>query len=206
MKRFARRERCSGARWPSRHRAACLHLWTSGPPPAPPSPVTPEMIAAAKKEGRVVYYTSDSICPLRSRIAKAFEARYPGIDGAPWSAPAGRARIPAYWPREYASRIHLGRCPSIRLTPPTFVVWKRERDARGVRARGRCQILSRRAQRPRWHLREAFAFWPVRFIAYNTTHGSSRGKAPKELRRPCLDPKWTGKIGQSASELQRHQS
>ena len=49
---------------------------TSAAPPA--SAVTPELIAAAKKEGRVVYYTSIDL-PVAERIAKAFEATYPGI-------------------------------------------------------------------------------------------------------------------------------
>src|SRR5262249_20144126 len=49
---------------------------TSAAPPA--SAVTPELIAAAKKEGKVVYYTSIDL-PVAERIAKAFEATYPGI-------------------------------------------------------------------------------------------------------------------------------
>jgi len=39
---------------------------TSAAPPA--SPITPELIAAAKKEGRVVYYTSIDL-PVAERIA-----------------------------------------------------------------------------------------------------------------------------------------
>ena len=46
---------------------------------APPaSAITPELIAAAKKEGKVVYYTSIDL-PLAEKIAKSFEAKYPGI-------------------------------------------------------------------------------------------------------------------------------
>jgi iron(III) transport system substrate-binding protein len=46
---------------------------------APPAePVTPALIEAAKKEGKVVYYTSIDL-PLAEKIAKAFEAKYPGI-------------------------------------------------------------------------------------------------------------------------------
>ena len=40
--------------------------------------VTPALIEAAKKEGKVVYYTSIDL-PLAEKIAKAFEAKYPGI-------------------------------------------------------------------------------------------------------------------------------
>src|SRR4026207_2056000 len=49
---------------------------TSAAPPA--SAVTPQLIEAAKKEGRVVWYTSVDL-PLAEKIAKSFEAKYPGI-------------------------------------------------------------------------------------------------------------------------------
>ena len=40
--------------------------------------VTSELIAAAKKEGKVVHYTSVDL-PLAEKVAKSFEAKYPGI-------------------------------------------------------------------------------------------------------------------------------
>ena len=46
---------------------------------APPaSAVTPALVEAARKEGKIVYYTSVDL-PMAERIAKAFEAKYPGI-------------------------------------------------------------------------------------------------------------------------------
>jgi iron(III) transport system substrate-binding protein len=46
---------------------------------APPAePVTPALIEAAKKEGQVIYYTSTDL-PVAEKLAKAFEAKYPGI-------------------------------------------------------------------------------------------------------------------------------
>ena len=48
----------------------------SSVPPA--STVTPQLLEAAKKEGKVVFYTSIDL-PVAERIAKAFEAAYPGI-------------------------------------------------------------------------------------------------------------------------------
>src|SRR5438128_10782533 len=46
---------------------------------APPAEaVTPELIAAAKKEGKVVHYTSVDL-PLAEKVGKAFEAKYPGV-------------------------------------------------------------------------------------------------------------------------------
>src|SRR5258706_281770 len=44
----------------------------------PPEPVTPALIEAAKKEGKVSYYTSTDL-PVAEKLAKAFEAKYPGI-------------------------------------------------------------------------------------------------------------------------------
>jgi iron(III) transport system substrate-binding protein len=43
-----------------------------------PSAITPELIAAAKKEGRVAFYTAVDL-PVAERVAKAFEAKFPGI-------------------------------------------------------------------------------------------------------------------------------
>ena len=40
--------------------------------------VTPALIEAAKKEGKVIYYTSTDL-PVAEKLAKAFETKYPGI-------------------------------------------------------------------------------------------------------------------------------
>src|SRR5262245_24557544 len=46
---------------------------------APPAePVTPAVIEAAKREGKVVWYTSIDLSAAE-RVAKSFEAKYPGI-------------------------------------------------------------------------------------------------------------------------------
>jgi iron(III) transport system substrate-binding protein len=44
----------------------------------PPSPVTPELVTAAKREGKIVFYTSIEL-HTAEKIGKAFEAAYPGI-------------------------------------------------------------------------------------------------------------------------------
>jgi iron(III) transport system substrate-binding protein len=73
---------------------------TSAAPPA--SAVTPQLIEAAKKEGRVVYYTSIDL-PVAERIAKAFEATYPGI--AVRVERTGAERVFQRIGQEYTSRI-----------------------------------------------------------------------------------------------------
>jgi iron(III) transport system substrate-binding protein len=44
----------------------------------PPSSVTPELIEAARKEGKISYYSALEL-NVAERLAKAFETRYPGI-------------------------------------------------------------------------------------------------------------------------------
>src|ERR1700730_3391466 len=43
-----------------------------------PSTITPALIAAAKKEGKVVWYAAMDL-PVSERVARGFEAKYPGI-------------------------------------------------------------------------------------------------------------------------------
>jgi iron(III) transport system substrate-binding protein len=45
---------------------------------AAPAPVTPDLVAAAKKDGKVVFYTSIEL-RLAERLGKDFEAHYPGV-------------------------------------------------------------------------------------------------------------------------------
>jgi iron(III) transport system substrate-binding protein len=44
----------------------------------PPTPVTPELVTAATREGKIVFYTSIEL-HTAEKIGKAFEAAYPGI-------------------------------------------------------------------------------------------------------------------------------
>src|SRR5436189_4442175 len=43
-----------------------------------PTPVTPALIEAAKKEGKLVWYAAMDL-PVSERVARGFEAKYPGI-------------------------------------------------------------------------------------------------------------------------------
>src|SRR3974390_301583 len=73
----------------------------SAAPPA--SAVTPELIDAAKKEGKVIWYTSIDL-PLAEKIAKSFEAKYPGI--AVRVERSGAGRVFQRIGQEYPSNIH----------------------------------------------------------------------------------------------------
>jgi len=43
-----------------------------------PSAITPALIEAAKKEGKLAFYTAMDL-PVAEKFAKAFEARFPGM-------------------------------------------------------------------------------------------------------------------------------
>jgi iron(III) transport system substrate-binding protein len=152
----------------------------------PPSAVTPQLVEAAKKEGKVVWYTSVDL-PLAEKVAKAFEAAYPGI--AVRVERTGAERVFQRIGQEYASNIH-----SVDVVNSSdaahFIVWKRDgmlepyvpedvakfypaehKDADGTHA--------------------SFRVW-VCIIAYNSNLVKAED-APKSFA-DLLDPKWKGKI------------
>ena len=90
---------------------------------APPAEaVTPALIEAAKKEGKVVHYTSVDL-PLAEKVAKAFEAKYPGI--AVRIERTGAERVFTRIAQERSSNIHA--CDVVQSSDAAhFVVWKRD--------------------------------------------------------------------------------
>jgi iron(III) transport system substrate-binding protein len=90
---------------------------------APPaSAITPELIAAAKKEGKCVWYTSVDL-PLAEKIAKAFEAKFPGITMQ--VERTGAERLFQRIGQEYASKIHA--VDAVNSSDASqFVSWKRD--------------------------------------------------------------------------------
>ena len=90
---------------------------------APPAEaVTPTLIEAAKKEGKVVYYTSIDLA-LAEKIGKAFEAKYPGI--AVRVERSGAERVFQRIGQEYASRIYA--VDAVNSSDAAhFIAWKRD--------------------------------------------------------------------------------
>src|ERR1700704_2571086 len=92
----------------------------SAAPPA--SVVTPQLIEAARKEGKVVWYTSVDL-PLAEKVAKAFEAKYSGV--AVRVERAGAERVFQRIGQEYSSNIH-----AVDLVNSSdaahVIVWKRD--------------------------------------------------------------------------------
>src|SRR5437868_8613676 len=116
--RFSRRDVLKGS--------GALVLTTFATPiraAAPPAEaVTPELIAAAKKEGKVIHYTSVDL-PLAEKVGKAFEAKYPGISVR--IERTGAERVFTRIAQERASNIHA--CDVVQSSDAAhFVVWKRD--------------------------------------------------------------------------------
>ena len=75
MKSFSRRKVLKGTGALALAGLAPTRVLSAAPPA---EAITPALIAAAKKEGKLVYYTSIDLA-MAERIAKIFEARFPGV-------------------------------------------------------------------------------------------------------------------------------
>src|SRR6266508_5007707 len=157
---------------------------TSAAPPA--SAVTPELIAAAKKEGRVVYYTSIDL-PVAERLAKAFEAKYPGI--AVRVERTGAERVFQRIGQEYASRIY-----SVDVVNSSdaahFIVWKREGLLEPYVPEDVANYYPAEHKDPDGTF-ASYRAW-VCVIGYNTN--LVKAEEAHKSYSDLLDPKWTSKI------------
>jgi iron(III) transport system substrate-binding protein len=148
--------------------------------------ITPDLIKAAHKEGRVVWYTVMDL-PVAEMMAKAFEAKYPGI--AVRVERTGAERLFQRLEQEYASRIYAADVVNS-SDAAHFIVWKRNgwlapympeevakhfppdhRDPDGMYATSRVWLSS---------------------LGYNTQLVRP-ADAPKSFA-DLLDPKWVSKI------------
>jgi iron(III) transport system substrate-binding protein len=170
--------------------AAALGLPVLGRPAssAEPAPtkVTPELIAAATKEGKVSWYTAVDL-PVAERIAKAFEAKYPGI--AMRVERSGGERIFQRIGQEYASNIHAVDVVNS-SDAAHFIVWKRD----GILAPYVPEDVAQHYPAEQRDPDGLFASWRIWLcvIGYNTKLVSA-AEAPKSFA-DLLDPKWVGKI------------
>src|SRR5262249_48757887 len=92
-----------------------------GAPPAAQK-ITPELIEAAKKEGKVTWYTSVDL-PLAEKVGKAFEAKYPGV--ALRVERSGAERNFQRIGQEYATKVYV--CDVVNSSDAAhFILWKRD--------------------------------------------------------------------------------
>jgi len=152
----------------------------------PPEPVTPALVEAAKKEGQVIHYTSTDL-PVAEKLAKAFEAKYPGI--AVRVERTGAERVFQRIGQEYASNI---RAVDVVNSSDAahFIVWKRD----GLLAPYVPEDVAKFYPSEHKDVDGQFASWRIwlSIIAYNTNMVKA-GDAPKSFA-DLLDPKWKGKI------------
>jgi iron(III) transport system substrate-binding protein len=154
---------------------------------APPAEkITPALIEAARKEGKVTWYTSVEL-GLAEKVAKAFEAKYPGVSMKVERSGAERnfQRIG----QEAASKIY--NCDVVNSSDAAhLIIWKRQ----GFLA---AYLPEDVAQHFPAHHKDAdgmFASWRVTVcpMGYNT-----KLVKPEEAPRSyadLLDPRWVGKI------------
>jgi iron(III) transport system substrate-binding protein len=136
--------------------------------------ITPELIKAAQKEGTVNYYTSVDL-PLAERIARAFEAKYPGVKVR--VERSGAERVFQRIGQEYASKIHrvdvVNSSDAAPFVPEDVAKHfpNEHKDPDGTFSTFRVTLSP---------------------IAYNTAQVKA-AEAPKSLN-DLLDPKWISRI------------
>jgi iron(III) transport system substrate-binding protein len=154
---------------------------------APPaSAITPELIAAAKKEGKVVYYTSIDLT-VAERIAKAFEAKYQGISVK--VERSGAERVFQRISQEYASNIHAVDVVNS-SDAAHFIAWKRGGILQPYVPEDVAKFYAPEYKDPDG----LFATFRIGMcvIGYNTGLVKA-ADAPKRFA-DLLDPKWVGKM------------
>lgn len=151
-----------------------------------PQAITPQLIQAAKKEGKVVLYSPTDL-PVGERLGKAFEAQYPGMQVQ--IERTGSERLFQRVEQEFASNIHAADVINS-ADASHFIPWKRNgwlapfvsediakyfppkyRDGDGMFATSRLWLSS---------------------IGYNSNLVKA-ADAPQSFA-DLLDPKWAGKM------------
>ena len=98
--------------------AAATASRAAGPEPVS---ITPALVEAARKEAKVVLYSAMDL-PVGEKLAKAFEARYPGIEVE--VERAGSERLFQRVAQEFASGIHAGDVVNS-ADAAHFIPWKK---------------------------------------------------------------------------------
>jgi iron(III) transport system substrate-binding protein len=144
------------------------------------------LIDAAKKEGSVAWYTSVDL-PVAERVAKAFEAKYPGV--AVKVQRNGSERLYQRIGQEFSSKIHAADVVNT-SDGAHFVGWKRDDLLLPYVPAEVAQHIAKNQQDPDG----TFFTWRASLspLGYNTTLVKAED-APKSFA-DLLDPKWAGKI------------
>src|SRR3954467_15068882 len=149
-------------------------------------PVTPALIEAAKKEGKVVWYTSVDL-PLAEKVARAFEGKYPGI--ATRVERSGAERVFQRIGQEYSSNIHAVDVVNS-SDAAHLIVWKRDGILQPYVPEDVAKFYPVEHKDADGQF-ASFRVW-LSVIGYNTTLVKAED-APRSFA-DLLDPKWVGKI------------
>jgi iron(III) transport system substrate-binding protein len=152
----------------------------------PPEAITPALIEAAQKEGKVVWYTSVDL-PLAERIMKSFQERFPGV--VPRVERSGAERIFQRIGQEYSSNIFAVDVVNS-SDAAHLILWKRN----GWLLPYVPEDVAKHFPAEHKDADGTFASFRVFLcpMAYNTNLVKAE-EAPKSYA-DLLDPKWVGKI------------
>jgi iron(III) transport system substrate-binding protein len=150
------------------------------------SPITPALVEAARKEGKLAFYTAMDL-PVAERFAKAFEAKYPGITVR--VERSGAERVFQRIGQEYESRIHAVDVVNS-ADAAHFIVWKRNEWLAPYLPEEVAQHYPKDYYDPDG-LYVTTRVW-LSSIGYNTSLVKPQD-APKSFA-DLLDPKWAGKM------------
>jgi iron(III) transport system substrate-binding protein len=148
--------------------------------------ITPELIAAAKKEGKLAFYTAMDLA-FAQRLGKEFEAKYPGI--AVRVERSGAERVFTRIGQEYSSNIHTVDVVNT-ADQAHCIVWKRN----GWLAPYLPEDVAKHYDKAYYdpdglHVTTRVLVSP---FGYNTNL-VKKEEAPKSFA-DLLDPKWEGKM------------
>src|SRR5215510_13414141 len=152
----------------------------------PATATGPALIAAAEKEGKVVWYTSVDL-PVAEKVARGFETKYSNISVR--VERNGSERLFQRIEQELASGIHAGDLINT-SDAAHFVLWKRA----GLLERYLPIEVAQYLPKDHYDPDGAFMTWraSLSVIAYNTNLVKAE-EAPKAFV-DLLDRKWMGKI------------
>jgi iron(III) transport system substrate-binding protein len=154
---------------------------------APPAEaITPQLIEAAKKEGKVVLYSALDL-PVGEKLGKAFEAAYPGVQIQ--IERSGSERLFQRIAQEHDANIHA--CDVVTSADAAhFIPWKRDGRLMPFVSEDIAKYFPEQYRDPDG-LFATSHIW-LCSIAYNTSLVKP-DDAPKSYA-DLLDPKWAGKM------------
>jgi iron(III) transport system substrate-binding protein len=163
-------------------------LWAQPLRAAPPEPtaITPALIEAARREGKVSFYSALELS-VAERFGKAFEAKYPGITVR--VERSGAERIYQRIAQEQASRINAVDIANS-TDPAHYLDWKKNDWLAPFMTEDLARHYPAEHVEPDG-LHATVCAW-LSVIGYNTTL-VKREDAPKSYA-DLLDPKWKGKL------------